>query len=145
MRSTLWWAALCSLAVASVGCSDSTAVDPQSLLGTWDATKVEFVRVANTQDRADIVNLGGAFTITLAANNMCQGTLTFPDTPPENVTGTWSASADVFTLQWTGDQFETQFDMVLAGNTLTLTGGDVDYDFGAGDEAAKLNVTLVKR
>jgi len=144
MRSTLWWAALCSLAVASVGCSDS-AVEPQSLLGTWDATKLEFTRVANTSEKVDIIPLGGAFVITLADNDVCTATLTFPDTAPESMTGTWSVSIDVFTLHWTGDTGNTQFDFSLSENTMTLVGGDVDYDFGNGDEPSKLTLVLVKR
>ncbi|MBE0593520.1 MAG: lipocalin family protein [Gemmatimonadales bacterium] len=145
MRSTLWLAALPALMWASASCGDSTAVDPQSLLGTWDATKLEFTRVANTSDKVDLIDLGGEFVITLAANDVCTGTFTVPGELPENLTGTWSVSVDVFTLHWDGDTGNTQFDMTLSGNTLTLTGGDVDYDFGNGDEAAKLTVVLDKR
>jgi hypothetical protein len=144
MRSTLWWAALPALALASATCGDD-AVDPQTLLGTWDATAMQFTSVANPQDQVDAIDVGGAFVITLAANNMCQATLTLPGEPPENLTGTWSASADVFTLQWTGEMFETQFDFVSSGNTLFLTGGHVNFDFGGGDEEATLDVTLVRR
>ncbi len=146
MRSPLWWAALPALALASISCSDSTAVDPESLVGTWDGTKLEFARVADPQDKEDVIgDLGGDFVITLAANGGCTGQLTVPPDPMENMTGTWSASADVFTLHWSGDTHTTQFDMTLSGNTLTLAGGDVEYNFGIGDEAAKLTVVLVKR
>ena len=146
MRSPLWWAALPALALASISCSDSAAVDPESLVGTWDATKLEFARVADPQDKEDVIgDLGGDFVITLAVNGGCTGELTVPPDPVENMTGTWSASVDVFTLHWSGDTHTTQFDMTLSGNTLTLAGGDVEYNFGTGDEAAKLTVVLVKR
>ena len=145
MRSTLWLAALPALMLPSVSCSDSTAVDPESLLGTWDATKVEFTRVANAQDKVDVIALGGTLVMTLSANDVCTGTFTVPGTAPENLVGTWTVSADVFTLHWTGDTGNTQFDMSRSGDILTLTGGDVDYDFGVGDEAAKLTVVLDKR
>lgn len=146
MRSTLWWAALPVLALASVTCSDSNGVDPDSLLGTWDATKMEFTSVADPQDKEDVIaDLGGEFVMIIAANGGCTGELTVPPDPLENMAGTWSASADVFTLHWSGDTHTTQFDMTLSGNTLTLAGGDVNYNFGTGDEPAKLTVVLVKR
>jgi uncharacterized cupin superfamily protein len=145
MRNVLWWAALPSLVLASVSCSDSAAPDPGSLLGTWDATKLEFTRVANTSEKVDIIPLGGVFVITLAANDVCTASLTMPQTAPENMTGTWSVSIDVFTLHWTGDTGNTQFDFSLSGSTMTLVGGDVDFDFGNGDEPSKLTVVLVKR
>lgn len=145
MRSTLWWAALPALVLTAVSCSDSTSVDPESLLGTWDATKLEFTRVANTADKVDVIALGGDLVMTLAANDVVTGTLTVPGEAPENLTGTWSASVDVFTLHWDGDTGNTQFDMSLSGDILTLSGGDVDYNFGTGDEAAKLTVVLDKR
>ena len=51
----------------------------------------------------------------------------------------------MLTLRETGVSGNVQFDYVLSGNTISLTGGNVDFDFGNGDEAATLNVTAVKQ
>lgn len=64
----------------------------------------------------------------------------------DDLVGTWQASIDVLTITETGDPFSVQFEFTLSGATLTLTGGDVDFDFnGTGDLPAELDRVLVKQ
>jgi hypothetical protein len=52
---------------------------------------------------------------------------------------------DVFRMKDDTEQWWQEFDLSRSGNTLTLTGADLNFDFGAGDVPAKLDVVLVKR
>ena len=74
-------------------------------------------------------------------------TITDPGLTGNVVTGTWSASRDVLTIQPTGQTGNTQFDMTLSGSTLTLNDGHVLFDFnadGVGEESV-LNMTLTRQ
>ena len=93
--------------------------------------------------------LPASLTVQLNTNGSYTSTLTMPGEAPEATTGTWDASAEVFTLTRLEGGFthEMQFDWTLSGATLTLVGADSDFDFAGHDEflPAKLNVTLVRQ
>lgn len=74
-------------------------------------------------------------------------TLDVPGEPTEVITGTWSASADVFTIRESGSSGNQQFDWNLNGTTLTLSGANGDFDFDGDDidEPAKVTVVLLKQ
>lgn len=114
-------------------------------VGTWNATKMEFTRVANPTQKVDIIALGVTFRMTFFADSTWRAILTAPLTQPDTTSGTWTASLDVLTLQQTGQSGEQQFDFVLSGNTVTLTGASVDWDFGTGNEPATLSITATKQ
>lgn len=140
-RTRVWWLGVAAMAVA---CSDDTGPSEGELTGSWLATKVELVSVANPATKIDLVALGATVRLVLAASNTYTLTLIVPGEPQEVQTGTWSASKDVLTLSDSdGDQ---QFDMSLNGNTLILTGASGEFDFNDDgvDEAATVNVTLVR-
>lgn len=139
---------LAALALIAGACDDDgTGPSPASLAGTWQATKVEYVEVANTANKVDIVPLGGTATLTLTEAGAFTAVSTFPGEAPFNAAGTWSVSSDVFTLNFTSGMSGTQqFDYSFSGNTLTLNGADSGYDFDDDDqdEPAKLNLVLVR-
>lgn len=129
------------------GCKDSpTAPDPATLVGTWNATKAEFVSVANPTTKQDIVAGGSTVTLALSTNTFAF-TITDPGQVPEAGTGTWSVSSDTLTLAWsTAFSGESQFDFTLSGDHLTLTGGHLPHDFTVGNfEEALLNLILVRQ
>jgi hypothetical protein len=141
------WALVAALALVG-GCdSDGATEPPAGLAGTWDATKVEFVRVANPSQKIDVVPLGGALTLTLAETGTFTVLVAFPGDAPWTTAGTWQASSDVLTLNYTSGLSGThQFDMMLSGNTLSLNGAHTEFEFvDEVEEDALLNLVLSRR
>jgi hypothetical protein len=136
-------AAVAALALASVNCGDSVA--PADLVGTWNATKLEFTNLANASESVDIVALEGAFTITITANGTWQATLTLPGEDPQVGGGTFDLSGSDLVLYETGDPVGTDYSVSLSGNTLTITSTDLTFDFGNGEVAARLDGILVRQ
>ena len=149
------FAALVVVATVAAGCggdsgsggsgSSPSAPTPQTLEGTWRATKAEFVSVANSSRRLDVVAQGGTVTIAFSGNTYTF-TLAQPGQAPVVQTGTWSASSEVMTLVRAGSSGNQQFDMTFGGNNLTLNGANALFDFNTGAfEEAKLYMTLVRQ
>jgi hypothetical protein len=136
---------LAALIAISLSCGDGSGVETDDLIGTWDATKLAFTNPANPAEHVDLILEGWAYTLTLHADGTYHGTLDDPESPPEAVSGVWEASIDVFRMKDDTEPWWQEFDMSRNGNTLTLTGGDVNFDFGEGDISAKLDVVLLKR
>ncbi|HSB55680.1 MAG TPA: hypothetical protein VLD58_15070 [Gemmatimonadales bacterium] len=148
MKASLRLALALGVAVAACG-GGATAPSPTSFAGSWRATKVEYVSIANPATKIDVIAQGATLTVQLNAGGSYSSVMTIPGEPQENTTGTWSASSDIFTMHWLEGAIpnEMQFDYALGSSTLTLTGADTDFDFaGTGQsQAAKLNVTLVRQ
>ena len=143
MRVTVGMA-MAGVVLGAAACSDS-GPSADSFLGTWSATQMEFTRTANPAETVEIIGDGATFKITFAADSTWQAVLTAPGMQPDTSSGTWAASIDVLTIVTTGMSGEQQFDYVLSGTTLTLSGANTDWDFGSGDEAATLSITLTKQ
>jgi hypothetical protein len=122
-----------------------TAPTPQTLDGTWRATKAEYTSVATSSKRVDVVAQGTTLTVNFSGTNFTL-TITDPGKAPNVTTGTWSATQDIMTLKPTGMTWSWMFDMTFSGNNLTLNGASVEFDFAANGvfEQAKLNLTLVR-
>jgi hypothetical protein len=133
-----------ALVLGAAACSDTSA-PMEDLVGTWNATAMVFTRVADTTEKVDVIALGATFRMTLAADSTWTAIQTVPLAVPDTATGTWTASLDVLTLEETGQSGNMQFQYVMSGNTVTLTGGSVDFDFGFGDEPATLSITATKQ
>lgn len=135
-----------ALALAA-GCKRSpTPPDQDTFIGTWQATKAEFVNAASPGTKVDVVAQGGTVTLVLDATTAVL-TITEPGESAVVFVATWSTSSDTMTLTWTsGSQGEAQFDFSLNGDNLTLDGGHVPYDFTEGNyEEAILNLILVRQ
>ena len=133
--------------LSAVGCKSSTGPEDESqFIGTWHATKAEYVSIANSNTKADIIAQGSTLTLVFSSGTFVL-TITDPGQNPEVFNGTWSASMDVMTLTWTsGLSGESQFDWSLNGTQLTLTGGHMPFDFTPGSpEEAILSLILVKQ
>jgi len=127
------------------GCKSSTGPDEESLIGTWQAAKAEYVKAADAGVKVDIVAGGSAVTLELGATTF---TFTVNDARVQQavLTGDWEHSIDTLTLEPSGVSFNMVFDMALNGSTLTLSGGGTMFDFtGTGAfEDAVLNLILTK-
>jgi hypothetical protein len=148
MSKHLWITGLvAAVLVLGTACKSSTTPpDEDSFIGTWHATKAEFVSAADPNTKVDIV--AGGSTVTLVLDNTSAVlTITDPGEDPVVYSATWSASSDILTLTWTsGLNGEAQFDYALNGDNLTMEGGHVPFDFTEGDlEEAILNLILVRQ
>jgi hypothetical protein len=134
-----------SSAVLGCGSDDSTGPQAQDVVGTWHATKVQVTSVANGANTIDIVAAGGTLQVVLNANHTFSSTVTFPGEAPETSTGTYTQTAT--TLSLINDQNSggdvIVFDVALSNGTLLLTNGTITFDFGSGEVASKLDLTLV--
>lgn len=147
MRTSRSATSLVLLLGAAVACGEDSAGPSQDdIVGTWEATVMEFVSVSAPVDTVDLIADGGSATLVLAANGTYTFTVTPVGDPPDVQTGTWELGGEVMTVSPTGLPFSYQFDVVLAGDTLSLSGADAEYDFDGDDvpEAAKLNLVLVR-
>jgi hypothetical protein len=99
----------------------------------------------NAASTIDIVAIGAVLQVTFNANLTFVTTATFPGEAPEVTTGTYTVTATKLTI--TNDQNSggevMVFDVALNSGTLLLTNGAIDFDFGAGEVASKLDLTLV--
>ncbi len=137
------------LALFSVCCggNSTTAPSPQTLAGTWKATRAEFVSASNSNVKVEAVSLGITILLTLDAGGTFTQTTSQEGQATETTTGSWSASKDVLTLKPTGMSGEIQFDMTLSGSTLALNGGHMLFDVNkdGNDEEAILNMTMSRQ
>jgi hypothetical protein len=116
-----------------------------ALIGTWNATKVEYTSVANPATKVDLIALGGYYVFTLFADGSLSVTLTAPGESPVVSDGGWSAAGSLLTVLVTGSP-PLHFTYALSGGTLSLSGASAGYDFnGDGQpEPATVGATLVK-
>ncbi|HWP38708.1 MAG TPA: hypothetical protein VNL18_14275 [Gemmatimonadales bacterium] len=141
------WLTTGLLAGAALACGDTTGVSTDSLVGTWNATKFEFSNPANSAQKADLVALGGSFTLTIAASGSYTATFQEPGGAAETVTGTISVQGDTLTVSESGQGSPTRFRASRSGNTLTLDSSDEEFDFddNGTEEPARLVIVLVKQ
>jgi hypothetical protein len=132
-----------ALAAACGGGGSGAA--PAELAGSWGATRLEFVSASAPATRVELIVQGASLTVVLSAGGTFDETLQVPGEPEEIRSGTWSATGDVLTLNYSPTN-QMQFGYTLAGDTLTLGGADGEFDFDddGSDEAAKVNVTLIR-
>jgi len=155
-EEVLMWKRFDRIALIAVllisSCGGTTGPPPETLVGTWNATAVELVSVANSAVRVDLVaDLGASVMLVLAEDNDFTLTVTYLGEEPggpwgtsSEVTGTWS-STDILTLQ-TSPTSQWQFEIELDGDALTLTEADTSFDFDEDgmQEDAKLGLDLTR-
>jgi hypothetical protein len=129
-----------------VGCGDGTGPSADSIAGTWTVTKADVISVANPSTKTELVALGFTGSLVLNSNQTFVFTTTIPGDTPEVSSGTYAYTSGQLTLTTTSSSPpETlSFTVTLSGSTMTLTGGIVEWDFGAGTVEATLNLTLTK-
>ena len=132
-----------------IGCgSYGTESDLPNIVGTWRATRADVTSVSNPATTQELIAQGLTFTLVLNANLTCVVTTAIPGEGTEVSSGTYAQAASSLVLTFTSPtptSIQT-FGLALSGATLTLTGGDITYDFGSGTEvASKLNLVLVRQ
>jgi hypothetical protein len=139
------------LAVAALGVACGGGGSPTTpsevasgLTGTWRVTRAEYINATNSAQSVDVIAQGTTMTLVLQAGGTFTLTIVDPGQAANVVTGTWTSSRDVLTIVRTGQSGNSQFDVTLDGNNLTLDGGHVEYDFGndGQPEEAILNMDL---
>ena len=141
--------AVLSCLVLVGACGDGgTGPDPNALIGDWRATRFEVVTTASPSATFELVALGGSMRAELNADHTYRLTTRVPGDPDEVVTGTWSSTSNVLTIQYNGQSsVSLQFAWTLSGNTLTLNGaaGVFDFDGDGFSDNATLNLVLVRQ
>lgn len=127
-------------------CSDSTEPTLPNIVGNGLASKAELIRVANPATKVDLVAQGAVVTVSFTATTFTLSA-TIPGEPASVSTGTYVQTASSVTFTETNPGSDvTTFGLSLSGSTLLLTGGTgFEMDFGNGNEAATLDLTLVKQ
>lgn len=146
---TIRFLALLAVVPIGAGCGDDdgTGPSPAQLTGTWSATKFEFASTSDPSTRLDAISLGATLTMVLESDGSLSLTVIIPEESSDTATGSWTAEGDVLTISLeTGLSGDWQFDMSLSGDTLTLSGAHVEWDFNDDgvDDPALLNLVLVR-
>ena len=134
----------------SSGGSGGTPASPSTLTtlaGTWKATKAEFVSTSNSSVRVEIVAMGTTLTLALDSGGTYTQKIVDPGQAGQTTSGTWTATQETLALKPAGMTWDIQFNMILSGNTLTLSGGHVAFDVnGDGrDEETLAYFTLTRQ
>jgi hypothetical protein len=130
--------------VAGLALACGSDVAEEDLVGTWNATDFVFSNFDDPVVDFDVLGMGGEVTIVIRADGTYTITLTLPDSDPLVEDGTWVLNGDQLTFD-EGTVDESAFDISLDGNTLTIHGEDMEFDFGDGDEPAQLDATFVRQ
>lgn len=114
---------------------------------TWSATKAEFTSVADANKKVDIIAQGGWLRVVFDEAGSFTLRISESGGAEEESAGDWSVSSDVMTWFWRSRYSgQTQFDYSLNGDTMTLTGGHIPFDFTPGTfEEATLNLILTNK
>ena len=136
------------LAGSLAACNKDTKTGPKAsdITGQWSATKVEYVNKAAPATRVDLIALGGAATMAINADKSFAFVIAESGQPPDTTTGVWKLDGDMFEVTPTGMPFSWVWQAALSGNSLTLTGADMEYDFNGDNvmEQADQNTALVR-
>ena len=137
--------ALLPLAASCGGDEETTGPISNDLIGSWDATSIEIVSVANPEVSVELIAFGANGRLVLESNGNFGLSVGVPGEPTEFAGGTWS-STNVLTLSFDSGDIEGtwRFNYILNGDTLRLTGADIEFDFDDVEEAAVLNMTMVR-
>jgi len=132
---------------AVLGCGSESITGNQipDVAGNWHASRAQVTSVANSANTIELIAFGATIQVVFSANHTFVTTATFPGEAPDVSTGTYTVTATKLTLtndQASGGDIQV-FDVALNNGTLLLTNGTINFDFGAGDVASKLSITLV--
>jgi len=140
--ATTWVA----IVVACVACGDDGVVEPppseaiEPFVGTWDAEVFEVTSVAADSIVADLIEVGGSFTLNVQESGLYTAQLSFTATDSLGIQpfveiGEMSVSGDVVTLRPTtppGDPVSSTYTFV-ADDYLRLV-GPTEFDFNLDDQ-----------
>lgn len=134
------------VAAASIGCGDSGSTGPSasSLIGTWSATKVEMVSLADTTYRIDGLEGGQTLVLYIYEDHTWESIQTRPGQSDFHGAGTWSLSGRTLTITAEGESPE-KFRVSCDGSIMKLSLETTwDYDFDGTAEPARMSMHFVK-
>jgi hypothetical protein len=99
-----------------------------TIVGTWEATKSEYVSKSSSEV-VDVIPNGGFVTLVLNKDRTFNLSYDRADDDPASLTGTWGVSDELRLFPEAGGVLT--FNASLSGDTLNLTGADSAYDFDA--------------
>jgi hypothetical protein len=130
--------------LAAASCKDtSTNPTVKGPVGTWHATRAEYVSVADSSKRVNIVSQGSTVTLVLDTSTFTL-TITNPGETPKVTTGSWTFTTNTMTLAPSGTSFTWVFDTMVSGESMSLSGAHVQFDFSGTMEEAILTLVLTR-
>jgi hypothetical protein len=118
-----------ALAGALTACSE-TGIEETELVGIWDATKFEFEETSGDPVvTVDLMTMNYEITIEINEGGTYEISMSFLGGAPEVDTGTWSLDGDLLVLTATGEPVGDEFEVTIAGTTLTVRSDDQTWDF----------------
>jgi hypothetical protein len=127
------------LAILALACGEATGVTIADLVGTWNATKLEFTNKANPAQKVDLVPLGAQARLVVEPSGRAITTFSFQG----------STEVDTSQIVIRGDTLLVDGRRVLftlSGNTLTLTFNDESFDFNQdGTPEAAILLAILRR
>jgi hypothetical protein len=158
---TLGLIVLLALAAASCDKSPTAPSEPTNpgtptatVVGTWRATRAEYVSVRDPNLRVEVISQGINLVIVFDSAT-CTWTYTWPGRPPYDMAGNWSLGRDddgkdILHVTWTsGNVGDSVFKMTLNRDVLALSDGHLPYDFKLDgptpDDEALLSLTLARQ
>jgi hypothetical protein len=132
---------------SSGGGGSTVAPSTSGLVGTWKATRAEFVNTTNSSQRVEIVSMGTSLTLALDVSGSYTQKIVDPGQAGQTTSGRWTSTKDTLALTPGGMTWQIEFDMTLSGSTLTLNGGHVAFDVNVDgkDEETLAYFTLVRQ
>ena len=129
-----------TMALAALGCGESTGITAQDLEGTWNATQYVYTNDANTSESVDIIQMGASFTMTVTAAGAVS--TVFINGVGGTSSNSGAFSSDGTSLTMAGDSFQAE----RSGSQLTLTDPNSEYDFNndGSDQPAALVIRIVR-
>jgi hypothetical protein len=127
-------------AAVALACGEATGITIADLVGTWNATKLEFTNKANPAQRVDVVPLGAQLRIVVEPSGRAISTFSF-----QGLT-----QVDTSQIVIRGDTLLVdgrRLLFTLSGNTLTLTDNNESFDFDQNgtEEPATLLAVLLRQ
>ncbi len=123
-----------SLSLGGVGCGDDDPTDagqivPAELVGTWNATSLEFTRISDPSQVVEAVSdRGYTAQIVINADGSSVTTETIPDFPAFVSTASIRVTGNTI-VSTEADGSTQTFTYSVDGNTLTLLSDNIGFDF----------------
>lgn len=139
--------ALAALLLVFPACdADVTSPSADSIVGTWQITRLELTPVGFLTGR-ELISLGATGTAQFGADGHFSFTLSERDGIVTKLAGSWSLARGKLTIQVEGAGSTGTFQVWLSGPTLALTGGvmSIDLDGNGVAETTRMDMMFEPR
>ena len=131
MRGSMVLAGWLVLAAGGVACGGDPVEAPstENFARNWQLTRCEYQNQANPSETVDLIADGWVINLSVNDNGFFRYSATPPGGSEEFLDGNWSVAGQVVTFTPVGAAYSWQFSGRVRGNTMSLRGGDAEYDF----------------